>query len=101
MAFRMVLQELKYAWSTRGVWWYTALSRTRARFARTVIGGFWLGISNMLCIAALSAVYSVVFKVENFSEYVVYLGIGLVCWNAVASCFSSAPYLFETNSFRC
>ncbi len=98
MVNKSVLSDFKYAWKTKGVWWYTALSRTRARFARTVIGGFWLGISNMLCIAALGAIYSVVLKVNNFNEYVVYLGIGLVCWNAVASCFSSAPNLFEANS---
>ena len=72
------IQTFKYAWATRKVWWYTASARTRARFARTSLGGFWLGLSNLLSIAALSAVYGVVFKVQNFGVYVVYLGVGLV-----------------------
>ena len=100
MKDKMILDDLKYAWKTRKVWSYTALSRTRARFARTALGGFWLGISNLLCIAALSAIYGVVFNVDNFNEYVVYLGAGLVCWNSISSCFSAAPSLFETNSVQ-
>ncbi len=92
------LSTIKYAWTTRKVWWYTATARSRARFARTALGGFWLGLSNLLSIAALSAVYGVVFKVQNFNTYVVYLGVGLVCWNAIAASFMSAPSLFEANS---
>lgn len=93
-----VIQTFKYAWSSRKVWWFTASSRTKARFARTLLGGFWLGFSNLLSIAALSAVYGVVFKVQDFGSYVVYLGVGLVCWNSIASSFLSAPSLFEANA---
>ena len=93
-----VLKTLRSAWKTRKVWFYTATSRTKARFARTALGGFWLGLSNLLSIASLSAVYGAVFKVENFAFYVVYLGVGLVCWNAIASSFLSAPNLFEANA---
>ena len=57
-----------------------------------------MGLSNLLSIAALSAVYGVVFKVGNFNKYVVYLGVGLVCWNAIAGSFLAAPTLFEANA---
>ena len=71
------------AWRMRQAWWFTATSRTRARFARTFLGSFWLGLSNLLSIAALALVYGTVFKVQDFSTYVVYLGIGLVVWNGL------------------
>lgn len=93
-----VFKTLKIGWRSRSIWWYTATSRTRARFARTVLGGFWLGISNLLAIASLSSVYGIVFKVQDFNEYVVYLGVGLVSWNAVSTSISSAPLLFEQNA---
>ena len=93
-----LINSIKYAWYSKRVWWYTATARTKARFARTTLGGFWLGLSNLLTIAALAGVYGTVFKVNNFSEYVVYLGVGLVSWNALASSISSAPTLVETNS---
>jgi lipopolysaccharide transport system permease protein len=93
-----VSKSLRYAWRSRRAWWFTATARTRARFARTTLGSFWLGLSNLLSIAALSVVYGTVFKVQDFSHYVVYLGTGLVIWNAIAAAIGSAPTLFEYNA---
>lgn len=93
-----VSSSLRLAWRLRRAWWFTATARTKARFARTALGSFWLGLSNLLSIAALAAVYGTVFKVQNFSQYVVFLGTGLVIWNAIAASVSSAPTLFEYNS---
>ena len=94
---RTVRRTLFEAWNTRRVWWFTATARTKARFARTLLGSFWLGLSNLLSIAALTLVYGTVFKVQDFNTYVVYLGIGLVVWNTISDAVSSAPNLFEYN----
>ena len=93
-----VANTLRYAWSSRRAWWFTATARTRDRFARTTLGSFWLGLSNLLSVAVLAAVYGTVFKVEDFRSYVVYLGIGLVVWNAIAGAVQSAPNLFRSNA---
>lgn len=92
------VETLQLSWHLRRAWWFTATARTRARFARTLLGSFWLGLSNLLSIGALSLVYGVVFQVPNFREYVVYLGIGLVIWGLIASSVSSAASLFDVNS---
>jgi len=88
---------LRHAWESRRVWWFTATARTRARFARTTLGSFWLGLSNLFSIAVLAAVYGTVFKVQDFTIYVVYLGLGLVVWNTISAAVSGAPNLFEHN----
>jgi lipopolysaccharide transport system permease protein len=93
-----VAKALKIGWSTRRAWWFTASARTHERFARTALGSFWLGISNLLSIAALSLVYGAVFKVKDFNSYVVYLGVGLVVWNSIAAAVQSAPNLFKLNA---
>jgi len=93
-----VLSTLKEAWALRRVWWFTATARTRARFARTLFGSFWLGLSNLLSIAVLALVYGTVFKVQDFNTYVVYLGLGLVIWNSIAAAIGTAPNLFEHNA---
>ena len=93
-----VSSSLRLAWRLRRAWWFTATARTKARFARTALGSFWLGLSNLLSIAALAAVYGTVFKVQDFPRYVVFLGTGLVIWNAIAASVSAAPTLFEYNS---
>ena len=92
-----VLVTLDDAWRMRRAWWFTATARTQARFARTFLGSFWLGLSNLLSITALALVYGTVFKVQDFNTYVVYLGLGLVVWNGISSAISSAPNLFEHN----
>ena len=92
-----VRRTLREAWRLRRVWWFTATARTKARFARTYLGSFWLGLSNVFSIAILAAVYGTVFKIQDFTTYVVYLGVGLVVWNTISSAIGSAPNLFEYN----
>ncbi len=94
----MLLDNLKFALKTRRAWWFTATSRSRARFARTTLGSFWLGFSNLLSILTLGIVYGTVFSVNDFRSYFLYLGIGLVIWNTISSSISNAPQLFTHNS---
>lgn len=91
------LGQLKFAWRSRRVWWFTATARTKARYVRTKLGNLWLGFTNLLSIAALAAVYGTVFKVQNFPEYAVYLGVGLVLWNSLSGAIGCSPRLFEQN----
>jgi lipopolysaccharide transport system permease protein len=93
-----VAESLQYGWESRKAWWFTATARTRERFARTALGSFWLGLSNLLSIAVLAAVYGAVFKVKDFNAYVVYLGTGLVIWTAIAASIQSAPNLLKANA---
>lgn len=93
-----VPDTLRAAWGHRRAWWFTATSRTRARFARTALGSFWMGISNLLSIAVLGIVYGTVFKVAQFSTYIVYLGVGLTAWGLISGSIMSAATLFENNS---
>tara|TARA_Y100001968_G_scaffold95281_1_gene85578 strand:- start:1216 stop:2013 length:798 start_codon:yes stop_codon:yes gene_type:complete len=95
---KMLLDSFKFAYKTRKAWWYTATSRSRARFARTTLGSFWLGFSNLLSIGTLGIVYGTVFSVEDFSSYFIYLGFGLVIWNTISSSISNSPQLFTHNS---
>ena len=94
---KSVFSACSFAWRSRRAWWFTATARTRERFARTALGSFWLGLSNLFSIAALSVVYGAVFKVDDFNSYVVYLGLGLVTWNAIAGAMQSAPNLLRLN----
>ena len=95
---KMLLNNFKFAFKTRRAWWYTATSRTRARFARTTLGSFWLGFSNLLSIGTLGIVYGTVFAVSDFRSYFIYLGVGLVIWNTISSSIANSPQLFTHNS---
>ena len=94
----MLLDNFKFAFKTRRAWWYTATSRSRARFAKTTLGSFWLGLSNLLSIATLGVVYGTVFSVNDFGSYFIYLGFGLVIWNTICSSIANSPNLLSHNS---
>ena len=94
---KILRDNIKFSIDSRQLWWFTATSRTRARFARTALGSFWLGFSNLLSIATLGIVYGTVFSVTDFNSYLIYLGIGLVVWNSICSSISCAPTLFINN----
>ena len=94
----MIWSDLKFAYHSRYSWWFTATARTRARFSKTIIGNYWLGLSNLLSIISLGIVYGVVFSINDFRSYFVYLGLGLVLWNSLASAINSAPELLSHNA---
>jgi len=97
---RYLINYLLFIYNTRRTWWYTATCRTKARFVRTFLGSFWLGLSNLLSIAVLAGVYGTVFKVGNFKEYSIYLGLGLVVWNYISASILGSATLFENNSIN-
>ena len=89
---------LRYFLKTRKTWWFTAIAKTRARYARTALGSFWLGISTLMTVLCLGFVYGTVFKVSNFLEYFIYLGFGLVIWTPICEAINQAPLIFIANS---
>ena len=70
-----ILKLIKYVIKTRRTYWFTATSKTKARYARTTLGSFWLGISTLLTVICLGSVYGRVFNVTNFRDYFMYLGL--------------------------
>lgn len=94
------LRSIIYGWKTRRAWWYIASAKTRDRFARTAIGSFWLGLSNLLAVLVLGTVYSTIFSVENPKEYFLYIAIGITIWNALSASVSNSVNVFGAYKSR-
>ena len=95
---KQTIELLNYCFKTRRAWWFTASSKTKARYARTKLGSLWLGVSTLFTVICLGFIYGKVFQVENFLEYFTYLGFGLLIWNSICDSINSAPLIFERNS---
>ncbi len=93
-----IIKLIKYVIKTRRTYWFTAISKTKARYARTTLGSLWLGVSTLLTVICLGSVYGTVFNVTNFREYFIYLGFGLVIWTPISEAINSAPLIFSKNS---
>lgn len=94
---KAVIKPLVVGWQSRRAWWFAASTRTREEFARTSLGSIWLGLSNLLTILTLAFVYANVFRVPDYNEYILFLGLGLVIWNSIAGSLTAAPNLFRNN----
>jgi len=94
--FNYLNYQIKQILKLRRVWWFSASTRTKARFARTKLGSYWLGLSNLLSVGALVIIYGTIFKVESFREYAIYLALGITLWNSLASAINTAPNLLES-----
>lgn len=85
---------LVYAIRTARAWWYTAWLRSLARFRRTYLGSFWLGLSNLLTVSLLALVYGTVFAVPDPVNYAIYLGFGITIWGFISQSLMAGCGLF-------
>ena len=60
-------------------WSYFGLHDVRMRYQRSVLGPFWITLSTLIMIAALSFLYSGLLG-EEMADYVPYIGLGLIFW---------------------
>ena len=93
-----VIKLVNYIIKTRRTYWFTATSKTKARYARTSLGSFWLGISTLFTVMCLGFVYGTVLNVSDYKEYFIYLGFGLLIWNPICEAINQAPLIFVNNS---
>ncbi len=89
---------LDYIIKTRKTYWFTAIAKTRARYARTTLGSLWLGLSTLVTVLCLGTVYGKVFNVSDFLQYFIYLGLGLVIWMPINESINYAPLVFSKNA---
>ena len=79
---------------------YLAWCRNKARFIKTKLGSFWIGLSTLLTIVSLAFVYTTVLNVPNKREYVVYIGLGILYWNTHASLITDFSTLLTRSRDR-
>ena len=65
----------------------------RLRYRGSVLGPFWLTLSTAVMVAALGVLYSALFKME-LHDYLPYLAVSLVLWNALATVVGEACTCF-------
>ena len=67
----------------------------RIRYARSVIGPFWLVLTTAISIMGLGYIWSILFDMDK-ETFIPALTVGLVIWQFIAACISEAPSCFAT-----
>ena len=74
---------------------YGAWLRIRMQFARTLLGSSWIGLSTLISMAVLGTIYGTLTGVDDWSAYWVYVALGLVSWNTLATAINSSCTVLE------
>ena len=79
---------------------YLAWCRNKARFVKTKLGSFWIGLTNLLQIGCLAFVYTVVFDIQDKREYIAYISFGVLFWNSLSMIISDFTTLLNRSRDR-
>lgn len=86
----MQLENFKKYW---GIILHLSWADIRARYARSVIGPFWLVLTTAISVMGLSYIWSILFNMDK-ETFIPSLTVGLVIWQFIATCISEAPTCF-------
>jgi len=90
------LKDLKSGLSYFQVWGYLSFQDIKQRYRRSVIGPFWITISNAILIAMLSLQYGALFG-QPLVVYAPYLASGMLIWAFISITINEATNLFFDN----
>ena len=77
----------------KDIWLYFAVSDTKARYARSTLGPWWITLGTLLGVIGLGLVWSAVMKL-NLAQMLPNLAIGLVLWFMIAGILSESPQCY-------
>ncbi|MBY0382787.1 MAG: ABC transporter permease [Xanthobacteraceae bacterium] len=66
------------------------VSGLRARYARSILGQFWLMISNLIFVVALGLLWSQIWKMQ-IDEYLPFIACGSIIYQFIASTINESP----------
>jgi ABC-type polysaccharide/polyol phosphate export permease len=75
------------------IWWGLAWQEIIQRYARSIIGPFWLTLSMGVLIAVMGPLYGVLFG-QNIAGYIQYLALSMILWGFISSCLNEAGSVF-------
>jgi ABC-type polysaccharide/polyol phosphate export permease len=77
------LADLAAGISRSWIWSRLAYQDIKLRYRGSVLGPFWVTLTNLIMIAALGTIYSILFHLET-TTFVPYLMAGLLVWQFIA-----------------
>jgi len=72
-----------------------ALQDIRDRFSRTVLGPFWIVISNAMLVIGITIVFGALFKTD-VADFVVYVALGIALWTFISTVMTGSSSYLES-----
>ena len=95
MRWRVALRDLRDGLAMRRLAFTLGWLDIKLRYRGSVLGPFWLTLSTAVMVLAMGTLYSQLFHME-LHDYMPYLALSLVLWNALGGIVSDACVCFTT-----
>ncbi|SAL19854.1 ABC-2 type transporter [Caballeronia choica] len=92
-----IFDDLRASLASWRLWTLLGWLEVRQRYARSLVGPFWLTISMGVMIASIGLVYGTLFG-QNMSEYLPFLSSGLVMWTLFAQTVNEGSNAYIASS---
>jgi ABC-type polysaccharide/polyol phosphate export permease len=77
---------------------YLAWADTKARYKKSILGPFWLTLTNLLGVICLSVIWSDLMQ-QDMNIFVPQLAVGLILWQLISGVLTDAPGTFSRQAF--
>ena len=79
------------------IWYLESVYELKSKYSGSILGPFWIVISNLLLIVILSIVFSFTFY-SDYKNILPKLAIGLIIWNFISTTLNSSCICLLSNS---
>lgn len=91
------INDVLLALSKSEIWFYFAMSDTKARYSRSVLGPWWITLGTALGVIGLGMVWSAVMGVD-LAKMLPNLAVGLVLWFMISGVISESSNCFSNQA---
>jgi len=93
-SFLVSIIDFTHGFNYYKIWFFLSCQDIKQRYRRSVIGPFWITISNAIIIAMLSFLYGALFGLP-LDVYAPYLASGMLVWSFISVTINESTSLFS------
>lgn len=91
------IQDILLASQQYRVWLHLGWLEVKQRYRRSVLGPWWISISMLIFVAAMSKIFSHLFH-QNIAEYVPFFTAGYIFWMFISTSITESTEIFKASS---
>lgn len=95
-SFARAIEDIREGFSQRELWSHLGWQDIKQRYRRSVIGPFWITISQGVISLGLGILYSTLWGL-HVSTFLPYIATGFIVWTFISGCLSEGMETFITN----
>ena len=94
---RSGIQDILLASRQHSVWLHLGWLEVKQRYRRSVLGPWWISISMLIFVAAMSKIFSHLFH-QDPAEYVPFFTAGFMFWSFISTSIIESTDIFKANA---